>query len=149
MSLARGKYGVEYNPAHMDDDSSGLGWIVLAVVVVALLSLVWTLVSRFRSADPADVAPLKKLSKTELARVRVPLYQSWDMGVSVLTNFDAARHELTVSPGCTRPILFWNKFRPRFKLQNLRAALDGAAAGGDVVDERRRKFGAFMQGMRP
>lgn len=55
MALARGKYGVEYNPAHMDDDSSGLGWIVLAVVVVALLSLAWTLVSRFRSADPADV----------------------------------------------------------------------------------------------
>ena len=55
MSLARGKYGVEYNPAHMDDDSSGLGWIVLAVVAVALLSLTWTLVSRFRSADPADV----------------------------------------------------------------------------------------------
>ena len=55
MALARGKYGIEYNPAHMDDDSSGLGWIVLAVVVVALLSLAWTLVSRFRSADPADV----------------------------------------------------------------------------------------------
>lgn len=76
------------------------------------------------TADPADVAPLKTLSKAELARVRVPLYQSWDMGISDLTGFDAARHELTVSPGCTRPILFWNKFRPRFKLQNLRAALD-------------------------
>ena len=76
------------------------------------------------TADAADIAPLKGLSKAELARVRVPLYQSWDMGVSVLTNFDAAANALAVSPGCTRPILFWNKFRPRFKLQNLRAALD-------------------------
>lgn len=31
---------------------------------------------------------------------------------------------------------------------SLRAALDGTAPGDDVVDERRRKFGAFMQGMR-
>ena len=76
------------------------------------------------TADAADVAPLKTLSAADLARVRVPLYQSWDMGVSVLTNFDAAANALAVSPGCTRPILFWNKFRPRFKLQNLRAALD-------------------------
>ena len=32
---------------------------------------------------------------------------------------------------------------------DLRAALADAGTGGDVVDERRRKFGAFMQGMRP
>lgn len=75
-------------------------------------------------ADPADVAPLAALTDAERARVRVPLYQSWDMGVSALKGFDPARSELTVSPGTSRPVLFWSKFRPRFKLQNLRAALD-------------------------
>ena len=76
------------------------------------------------TADPSDVAPLAGLSSTDRARVRVPLYQSWDMGISCLTGFDPTRNELTVSPGCSYPILFWSKFRPRFKLQNLRAALD-------------------------
>ena len=50
MSLARGKFGIEYNPRQMDDESSGLGWIVAAVAVVALISLTWTLVGRFRAA---------------------------------------------------------------------------------------------------
>lgn len=86
-------------------------------------------------ADPADVAPLKKLSKTELARVRVPLYQSWDMGISVLKGFDAEKNELRVAPGCKRPILFWNKFRPRFKLQNLRAALDAPGEWYQAADK--------------
>ena len=53
MSLARGKYGIEYNPNPVNDGSSGLGWIVVTVVIVALVSLVWTLVGRFRSsAEP-------------------------------------------------------------------------------------------------
>lgn len=75
-------------------------------------------------ADAQDIAPLRDLSTAELAKVRVPLYQSWDMGVSDLKGFDAGKNELLVSPGCKRPILFWNKFRPRYKLQNLRAAFD-------------------------
>lgn len=54
MSLARGKYGIEYNPNQMEDDSSGLGWIVLAVVLVALVSLTWSLIVRWRAGkdDP-------------------------------------------------------------------------------------------------
>ena len=53
MSLARGKYGIEYNPNPVNDGSSGLGWIVVTVVIVALVSLVWSLVGRFRSsAEP-------------------------------------------------------------------------------------------------
>ena len=53
--LARGKFGIEYNPKPLDDDSGGLGWIVLAVVAVAAVSLAWTLFSRFRSKPPEDV----------------------------------------------------------------------------------------------
>ena len=51
--LARGKFGIEYNPKPLDDDSSGVGWIVLVVVAVAAVSLAWTLFSRFR-ARPND-----------------------------------------------------------------------------------------------
>ena len=57
MSLARGKYGVEFNPRQMERDSSGLGWIVLIVVVVALVSLVWTVIGRMRSTEPSEVMP--------------------------------------------------------------------------------------------
>ena len=52
--LERGKFGIEYNPKPLDDDSSGLGWIVLAVVAVAAVSLVWTLVSRIMSKPAED-----------------------------------------------------------------------------------------------
>ena len=53
--LERGKFGIEYNPKPLDDDSSGLGWIVLAVVAVAAVSLAWTLFSRFRAKSQDDV----------------------------------------------------------------------------------------------
>jgi len=52
--LARGKFGIEYNPKPLDDDSSGLGWVVLVVVAVAAVSLVWTLVSRIMSKPAED-----------------------------------------------------------------------------------------------
>lgn len=55
MSLARGKYGIEYNPRQMEEKPSGLGWVVFAVVVVALISLSWTIVVRIRSSEPAEV----------------------------------------------------------------------------------------------
>ena len=57
MSLARGKYGVEFNPRQMERDSSGLGWIVFVVVAVALVSLVWTVIGRLRSTEPSEVMP--------------------------------------------------------------------------------------------
>ena len=64
MSLARGKYGVEYNPRQVDDGSSGLGWVVVVVVLVALVSLVCTLIGRYR-AKRADEAPTAPVVSTE------------------------------------------------------------------------------------
>ena len=55
MALARGKYGIEYNPNPVNDGSSGLGWIVVTVVIVAFVSLAWTLVGRFMSSDESPV----------------------------------------------------------------------------------------------
>ena len=59
MAFARGKYGVEFNPQAPDDGSSGLGWVVFAVCLVALVSLGVTLVGRFRSAaeEASDPPP--------------------------------------------------------------------------------------------
>lgn len=50
MSLARGKFGIEYNPRQRENESSGLGWLFILVACVALVSLVATWISRYREA---------------------------------------------------------------------------------------------------
>ena len=51
MSLARGKFGIEYNPQHINNNSQGaVGWIIAIVALTALVSLAWTLVARIRSS---------------------------------------------------------------------------------------------------
>lgn len=57
MSLARGKFGIEYNPRQTEREPSGLGWVFAAVALVALVSLSWTLVNRIRSSDDGLSAP--------------------------------------------------------------------------------------------
>ena len=52
MSLARGKFGIEYNPKQMEPESSGFGWIVVAVAFAALISLAVVIVRRVRSDEP-------------------------------------------------------------------------------------------------
>lgn len=51
MSLARGKFGIEYNPRQMEREPSGLGWVLAVVALVALVSLAWTMVHRMRTSD--------------------------------------------------------------------------------------------------
>ena len=47
MSFARGRFGIEYNTAKTGDDPSGLlPWALGVVFVVAMISLVVTLVAR-------------------------------------------------------------------------------------------------------
>ena len=55
MSLARGKFGIEYDPRKIEREPSGLGWLVALVVVVAAASLAWTIFGRMR-ARAVDVA---------------------------------------------------------------------------------------------
>ena len=52
MSLARGKFGIEYNPKQMEPESSGFGWIVVIVAFAALISLAVVVVKRVRSDEP-------------------------------------------------------------------------------------------------
>ena len=52
MSLARGKFGIEYNPKQVEPGSSGFGWVVVIVAFAALISLTVVIVRRVRSAEP-------------------------------------------------------------------------------------------------
>ena len=59
MAFERGRFGLEYDPRQHEEASGGIGWVVAVVSVVALVSLAWSLVGRFRTrADEfADVEP--------------------------------------------------------------------------------------------
>ena len=52
MSLARGKFGIEYDPRKLEPESSGFGWVVVAVSFAALISLSFVVVKRIRSDEP-------------------------------------------------------------------------------------------------
>lgn len=65
MSLARGKFGIEYNPRQMGREPSGLGWVFALVACVALVSLTWTVVKRVRSRAA-------EVSVAEIEVVRAP-----------------------------------------------------------------------------
>lgn len=52
MSLARGKFGIEYDPRPARDGNSGFGWIVVLVLGVVAVSLTVALVNRFRTPAP-------------------------------------------------------------------------------------------------
>ena len=49
MAFERGKFGLEYDLRQKDESSGGLGWVFAAIAFVALVSLAWTLIGRFRS----------------------------------------------------------------------------------------------------
>lgn len=50
----RGKYGVEYNPRTADEESRGLGWVIVVVLVVALVWLTWSLLRRPDAPEDAE-----------------------------------------------------------------------------------------------
>ena len=54
MSLARTKYGVEYDPGKDDDGSSGVGWILIAALVVAAVSFAYTFARRMAASDGGE-----------------------------------------------------------------------------------------------
>ena len=52
--LKRGKFGIESFSGPPDEGSGVLGWVVVAVIVVAAISLSWTIYTRFRDSPPPD-----------------------------------------------------------------------------------------------
>ena len=55
MSLARGKFGIEYDPRKLEPESSGFGWVAVAVAFAALISLTLVVVKRMRNVEPDAV----------------------------------------------------------------------------------------------
>ena len=73
MSLARGKFGIEYDPRKLEPESSGFGWVVVVVAFAALISLTYVVVKRIRSADPlregVEIVPVEPASRPVAAGV--------------------------------------------------------------------------------
>ncbi len=84
----------------------------------------WDLSRRAFFADDVDIAPLAKLSADELSRVLVAVWQSWDMGYGRVERVDAKTGHVVMRQGTKRPLFHWCKTRPRYALENFRAALD-------------------------
>lgn len=82
------------------------------------------LATRAFFADDVDIAPLTKLPQDELERVLVSVWQSWDMGYGRVESVDAEAGRLVMKQGMKRPLFFWCATRPRYALENFRAALD-------------------------
>jgi len=57
MSLARTKYGVEFDPGRDEGGSSGVGWIVVSVLAVAAVSFAVTIARRISSSSTDDLEP--------------------------------------------------------------------------------------------
>ena len=107
MSLARGKFGVEYDPRKLEPESSGFGWVIVVVAFAALISLSIVIVKRIRSADPDVVLPVDPPAAATAVRTEVQTSQVFRAGQEVV------RH------------------RPP-KLRNLLMRLEEAEKHGDV-----------------
>lgn len=58
MGFERGRFGIEYNPSPVDDESSGLGWVVAVIVLAALVLLLTAVIRRLRSEGDEPPPPL-------------------------------------------------------------------------------------------
>ena len=77
-------------------------------------------------AEPADIADIAKLSKEDLSRVEMQLWQSWDMARMRVEWLDGASGAVLLSDGTSRPLFFFSYMTPlpRYAIENYRAALD-------------------------
>lgn len=75
-------------------------------------------------ADPEDIAPIARLSRSDLDQVLISYWQSWDMGYTRLDSVDAATGLLKCRQRPSYPFFFWHKTCPRYRIENYRAALD-------------------------
>jgi len=66
VSLARGKFGIEYNPRQMEREPTGLGWVLAVIALAVLISLTWTLVKRART--PREDVPVETAAEQTAAQ---------------------------------------------------------------------------------
>ena len=58
MAFAKGKFGIEYNPNPIDEESSGAGWLVAVIVLAAIAVLAAAGVRRLLSSSPDEPSPI-------------------------------------------------------------------------------------------
>ena len=68
----RGKFGIEYNPRQVENESSGLGWVFVLIALVASISLIWTVVRRLRAAGEEKAAEVVVVSN-DVPRASAPV----------------------------------------------------------------------------
>ena len=85
MSLARGRFGIEYNPKKLEPESSGFGWVVVVIAFAAFVSLTVVIVKRIRSAGP-DVIPSAEVPLAAPARVEVSTAQVFRASQDVVSH---------------------------------------------------------------
>ena len=105
MSLARGKFGIEYNPKKLEPESSGFGWIVVIIAFAALVSLAIVVAKRIRNEEPVVVQMVEAPSAP--VQVEMPTSQVFQVSQEVVSR------------------------RPT-KLRNLLMRLDEAEKRGDI-----------------
>ena len=66
MSLAKGKFGIEYDPRKLEPESSGFGWVVVIVAFAALISLTFVVVKRIRG-DASLLSQQEMIVETRLS----------------------------------------------------------------------------------
>ena len=89
-------------------------------------------------AEKDDIADLVKLSPEELSRAEIQFWQSWDMARTRVEWVDGEKGIVLVTGGTSRPLFFWSSTRPRYALENYRAALD--APGEWFLDAKAREL---------
>ena len=121
MAFERGKFGLEYDPRQREKPSTGLGWTVAVISLVALVSLAWTLIGRFRSG--AEDSPPEALP----AQAPAPEQPSQDAPAKAPTppEPDPSARKLGDSDMSKRPV----------KLRNLLMRLEEAKKRRDVEME--------------
>lgn len=78
MSLARGKFGIEFDPLRGDEAPSGRGLLIFAAVLIVLISFTVTLVKRLGANDEelalerAERAPVTEAAKAVPASLPAP-----------------------------------------------------------------------------
>ena len=119
MAFERGRFGLEYDLRQKEESSGGLGWVVAAIAFVALVSLAWTLIGRFRSnAEDAeiDIAAEEEPQKVETPPAANP---------PPVTETEPSTRRIDDSDMAKRPV----------KLRNLLMRLDEAKKRRDVEME--------------
>lgn len=149
MSLARGKFGVEYNPRQMEKKPSGLGWVVAAVALAAFVSLTWSLVKRIRShAEEARLLEAEQTAREPAAALESAAPQK-AVSQTVFQTFQPLNSDLARRPPKVRNLLMRLDEAEKRKdiemavstIETLRA-LPGSPAA-DIDDSLARRLGAL------